>query len=232
MTKSQDDLRWPTQALVYGAVRLRAFEDRDVAMVRDLATDPYVPTIGTLPADADNDEARAYIDRQRGRLEEGAGFSFCVADRDTDAALGGAGLWVRELQHGRAGVGYSVAPSARGRGVAADALKALAGFAWSISGLCRPRSTDRTVEHRVDPHRGIRRVRARRTLARPRGDRRPPRRPADVLQAATGHLRHRGPLTARVLLGNISRVAPRRDPCAPAWKCAKVRSTPQRRPLK
>lgn len=144
MTKPQDGLRWPTEAPVYGAVRLRAFEDRDVAMVRDLANDPYVPTIGTLPANADDDEARAYIDRQRGRLAEGAGFSFCVADRDTDAALGGAGLWVRELQHGRSGVGYSVAPSARGRGVAADALNALVCFAWSISGLCR-------LEARIEP---------------------------------------------------------------------------------
>lgn len=144
MRASPDNLRWPSATPVYGAVRLRAFEDRDVAMVRDLATDPYLPTIGSLPPRADEDEARAYIGRQRGRLEEGAGFAFCIADRETDAALGNAGLWVRDLQHGRAGVGYAVAPSARGRGVATDALRALVGLAWTIDGLHR-------LEARIEP---------------------------------------------------------------------------------
>lgn len=144
MTAPPKDLRWPTHPPVYGAVRLRAFETRDVGMVRDLATDPYLPTIGTLPANAGDDEARAYIDRQRGRLEEGAGFAFCIADRGSDTGLGNAGLWIGELRHGRSSVGYAVAPSARGRGVAGDALRALVEFAWSIAGLHR-------LEARIEP---------------------------------------------------------------------------------
>ncbi|MFC6705985.1 GNAT family N-acetyltransferase [Flexivirga alba] len=144
MTATPNDLQWPTHAPVYGAIRLRQFEDGDIPMIEELATDPYVPTIGSLPANATTAEAQSYIDRQRCRLAEGAGFAFCVADRQTDVALGNAGLWVRELPHGRAGVGYSVAPSARGRGVAADALRALAGFAWTIDGLHR-------LEARIEP---------------------------------------------------------------------------------
>ena len=144
MTTTPSSLRWPTHTPVYGAVLLRQFEDRDLPMIQELATDPYVPTIGSLPANADEDQARAYLDRQRGRLAEGAGFAFCIADRETDVALGNAGLWVRELPYGRAGVGYSVAPNARGRRVAADALRALAGFAWTIDGLHR-------LEARIEP---------------------------------------------------------------------------------
>jgi len=139
-----DDLRWPTPSPTYGGVRLRAYEDRDTPMLRDLATDPYVPTIGSLPAHATADEARAYIDRQRTRLPEGFGFAFCIADRETDTALGNAGLWIGGLPHGRSSVGYAVAPRARGRGVAKDALRALVDFAWTIERLHR-------LEARIEP---------------------------------------------------------------------------------
>lgn len=144
MTTAISDLGWPGRAPAYGGVRLREFDVRDVSMILDLATDPYLPKIGSLPANADDDAARAYIYRQRGRLAEGAGFVFCIADRETDAALGNAGLWVRDLPYGRSSVGYSVAPSARGHGVAADALRALLEFAWTIDGLHR-------LEARIEP---------------------------------------------------------------------------------
>ncbi len=72
-------------------MRLRALEDRDVDMVMDLATDRYVPTIGSLPFRATHRLALDDITRQRGRLAEGNGFSFCVADRSDDTALGGIG---------------------------------------------------------------------------------------------------------------------------------------------
>jgi RimJ/RimL family protein N-acetyltransferase len=125
-------LSWPAHAPAYGRVRLRAFRDADVAMVTELATDPYVPQIGSLTAHADAAAALGWIERQRGRLAEGAGYSFCVADRDDDRALGTIGLWTRDLAAGRATGGYSLAPSARGRGLAVDALRALTTFAWTL----------------------------------------------------------------------------------------------------
>jgi hypothetical protein len=60
---------WPTWPLTYGPVVLREFSDRDVTMLMELSNDPYVPLIGSLPADASQQEAHEYIDRQRGRLE-------------------------------------------------------------------------------------------------------------------------------------------------------------------
>lgn len=127
----------PSTAPAFGDVRLRAFEDRDVDMVMNLSTDPYVPKTGSLRGNVGREDALAYIERQNGHLDTGVGYSFCVADRDTDEALGTASLWLAPLASGRATAGYSVAPRSRGRGIAGRALIALTRFAWSIPELWR-----------------------------------------------------------------------------------------------
>lgn len=106
-------------------------------MARELSTDPYVPMIGTLPANASEQPALEWVQRQRRRLPEGTGFSFAIADSATDVALGAAALSCQELSAGRATAGYSVVPSARGSGVATDALIALTAFGWTIAELHR-----------------------------------------------------------------------------------------------
>ncbi|MFE7742268.1 GNAT family N-acetyltransferase [Nocardia sp. NPDC057455] len=131
------ELVMPSVAPMFRDVRLRAFELRDVGMIMDLSTDPYVPKIGSLVGKASHEDALAYIERQLSRLDTGVGYSFCVADNDTDEAIGTAGLWLAPIGAGRATAGYSVAPRSRGRGIAGQALIALTRFAWSISELCR-----------------------------------------------------------------------------------------------
>ncbi len=66
---------------------LRAFDDGDVPMVRNMSTDPNLPLITTLPAAADDAEALAYIARQHSRLVTGAGWSFCIADASDGHAI-------------------------------------------------------------------------------------------------------------------------------------------------
>lgn len=109
----------------------------DVPMAMELSTDPYVPATGSLPAEADEAEALAWVQRQRDRHSECTGFSFIIADKNTDEALGSCGLWLRQLETGRASAGYSIRPSARGRGLAVEALSALTSFGWSIPALHR-----------------------------------------------------------------------------------------------
>ena len=116
---------WPAEDPSFGQVLLRRFEDRDSPMVQELSTDPYVPLTGTLPAMCGHAAALGYIGRQRQRFVDGTGFSFAIADAGTGEARGMVGLWLRERAFGRAQVGYAVAPSARGRGIASDALRAL-----------------------------------------------------------------------------------------------------------
>ena len=136
MTDSQS-LSWPPSLVAYGPVVLREFSAADLPMVQEMSADPYVPLIGTLPPTASPQEALAYIDRQRGRLAEGAGFSFVIAEAGTGRGVGGIGLWLAGLDQGRATAGYSVIPSARRRGLAAAALTALTSFAWTIPQLHR-----------------------------------------------------------------------------------------------
>ena len=47
----------PSTPPTSGGIVLRPFRDAAVAMLRDLATDPYVPLIGSLPANASEQEA-------------------------------------------------------------------------------------------------------------------------------------------------------------------------------
>ncbi|GAA4900321.1 RimJ/RimL family protein N-acetyltransferase [Stackebrandtia albiflava] len=128
---------WPATPPSHDGVVLRRVREDDAAMARELATDPYVPTIGSLPADAGREDALDWVRRQQERHASGAGFSFTIADAATDAALGHCGLWLRELPEGRATAGYSVAPSSRGKGHAAAALTALTAFGWTVPGLFR-----------------------------------------------------------------------------------------------
>ena len=123
--------------MAYGPVVLRRFSVRDVPMAQELSADPYVPLTGSLPANASRKEAQDWVDRQRGRLAEGAGFSFAIAEAATGQAVGAIGLWLAGLAHGRATAGYSVVPSARGQGFASAALTALTSFAWTIPALHR-----------------------------------------------------------------------------------------------
>ncbi|WP_231384165.1 GNAT family N-acetyltransferase [Cellulomonas sp. URHD0024] len=48
-----------------------------------VVSDALIPLITTVPAHGDADAVAAYIERQRGRLAEGAGYSFAIADRGT-----------------------------------------------------------------------------------------------------------------------------------------------------
>ncbi len=128
---------WPSSPPAHGRVVLREVRPEDVAMARELSTDPYVPMTGTLPANATMEEAVSWVRRQRSRHAEGAGFSFTITDAATGAPVGHCGLWLRQLAEGRASAGYSIVPSARGRGLASDALRALTAFGWTVPGLTR-----------------------------------------------------------------------------------------------
>jgi ribosomal-protein-alanine N-acetyltransferase len=128
---------WPTIPPAYGCVVLRAFTDEDTHLAVELGEDPYVPLIGSVPAQPTAEQALAWIRRQRGQLAERARFSFAIADAETDTAVGAIGLGLRDLSAGRATAGYAVSPLHRGRGIATSALQALTRFAWTIPTLYR-----------------------------------------------------------------------------------------------
>jgi hypothetical protein len=64
---------WPVGVLAHGPVVLREFSELDVPTAIELSTDPYAQLIASLPPNASQQEAREWVDRQRGRLAQGAG---------------------------------------------------------------------------------------------------------------------------------------------------------------
>jgi ribosomal-protein-alanine N-acetyltransferase len=107
---------------------LRDFTRDDVALVQSASTSS-IPDSTTVPRTAGADEALDYIDRQRGRLASGRNYAYCVARASDDMAVGYVGLNLRDVDLGRASLGYWVGPDHRGNGYAAQALAGLARWA-------------------------------------------------------------------------------------------------------
>jgi RimJ/RimL family protein N-acetyltransferase len=114
---------------------LRPFRFDDLDVVRDAALDPLIPLGTTVPATYTEQAAKEFIERQHGRARSGEGYSFAIAATATDTAVGQIGLWPR--LYGRASLGYWVAPSARRRGAAGCALRAV--VEWGLDELKLPR---------------------------------------------------------------------------------------------
>ena len=130
--------------LAAGPFRLRPFALGDIDVVREAASDPHIPLITTVPAAFTEEAGRRFIERQWGRAQQGTGYSFAIADADTDRPVGQAGLWLTDVSAGRASVGYWVISSARGRRAAACAVRALT--RWAHQDLRIPR-----LELHVEP---------------------------------------------------------------------------------
>lgn len=119
------------------ALRLRSYRHADVPLVMSAATDPYIVATTTVPAQPTRADADAYVDRQRRRADDGVGHAFVVARAVDDVAVGHVFLSLREIDTGRASVGYWVGPDHRGQGVAREALRLL--VLWSDETLAVPR---------------------------------------------------------------------------------------------
>jgi RimJ/RimL family protein N-acetyltransferase len=119
-------------------VVLRPFRPSDLPLIRDAAMDPYIPTITSVPSVYSDDEGRAFIARQLDRSRRGDGYPFIVAAADDpDRGMGAIGLWLREIDSGRAYIGYWLAPAARGHHLAAAALACLVRFSFEVLAIPR-----------------------------------------------------------------------------------------------
>jgi RimJ/RimL family protein N-acetyltransferase len=117
--------------------RLRPFTAADIGVVQEASRDPLIPATTTVPTSGSRQAALAFIQRQHQRLADGTGYSYAIADSSSDQAVGQIGLWLKNLSQGRASIGYWVAPSHRGKGVASTALKALSDWGLALPGIHR-----------------------------------------------------------------------------------------------
>ncbi|MFJ5708327.1 GNAT family N-acetyltransferase [Streptomyces sp. NPDC093105] len=112
---------------------LRPWHIGDLPLVREAAGDAYIPLITTVPSSYTHDEGVAFISRQEERARSRTGYPFVMAEVAGDRGLGTIGLWPNATDEGRAAVGYWVAGSARGRGIAAAALRTVS--SWALRDL-------------------------------------------------------------------------------------------------
>jgi RimJ/RimL family protein N-acetyltransferase len=116
---------------------LRAWELGDLPLVREASDDDYIPLITTVPQPYSQAAGEAFVQRQWERAAGGGGYPFVIERVEDGRPLGMIGLWLRDVDHGRASIGYWLAGSARGQGVAAKALRTVAD--WALGELRIPR---------------------------------------------------------------------------------------------
>jgi RimJ/RimL family protein N-acetyltransferase len=117
--------------LVAPPVVLRPYAPSDLPLVRQAAADPLIPSISSIPRQYSDDAGRGFIQRQHARSTEGDGYSFVIAGAaEPTTGIGSIGLWLRDIDSGRASIGYWLIASARGHGLAAEALRAIVSFAF------------------------------------------------------------------------------------------------------
>jgi [ribosomal protein S5]-alanine N-acetyltransferase len=119
-------------------VVLRPFALSDLPLVRTASADHAITSITSVPPHYSDEAGRAFVERQHRRASDGDGFSFVIAEvGDPAAGVGSIGLWLREIDSGRASVGYWLVEAVRGRKLAGWALRALVAFA--VEQLAIPR---------------------------------------------------------------------------------------------
>ncbi|MBY8878254.1 GNAT family N-acetyltransferase [Actinacidiphila acidipaludis] len=119
-----------------GGFTLRPWRLTDLPLVREASDDAYIPLITTVPSACTEPEGVAFVERQWARAATGAGYPFVVVNPD-GRPVGQVGLWLKNLDQGRASLGYWVVESARGQGTAAAAVRAVA--CWALRDLRIPR---------------------------------------------------------------------------------------------
>jgi RimJ/RimL family protein N-acetyltransferase len=136
LTALSPPLRVPR--LTCSPVLLRPYGLADLDLVRAASADPLIPSITSVPRTYSDDAARDFIERQHRRAIDGDGFSFVIAEEsDPAVGVGSIGLWLHEIESGRASVGYWLVEPARGRGLAGHALRAVSAHAFGALSIPR-----------------------------------------------------------------------------------------------
>jgi [ribosomal protein S5]-alanine N-acetyltransferase len=133
----------PLPTLETARLRLRPYRADDARAIFAVYSDPQVTRYWSFPAWTDLAQAHAYL-AQRQALEAPSVLAWAVADRASDQLVGTTTLFSLNGPQRRAEIGYSLARSQHGRGLAAEALRAAIAHAFAALALER-------IEADVDP---------------------------------------------------------------------------------
>jgi RimJ/RimL family protein N-acetyltransferase len=122
--------------IVAGRFQLRPFLPRDADAVYAACQDPDIQRWTTVPVPYERHHAAGYVaDNSFEGWAAGKGDSYAVTDATTGELLGSVRVAFRA--EGVAEVGYWVTPTARGGGVATEATRAVARWAFGAVGVAR-----------------------------------------------------------------------------------------------
>ncbi len=129
--------RFPETRLETGRLVLRPFEERDVPEVQAACADPGTRTWLLLPDPYTLDEARAYCLEYAPRALSSGGVVWAGVDRATGRLVGSFELKGTDWRVRSTEIGYWVAPWARGRGYATEAVRTIARWVLREQGFAR-----------------------------------------------------------------------------------------------
>lgn len=123
---------------------LRWIEPRDIADLYRIFSDRTVARYWSRPAFTSMDQAEKLLSEIERRFRERMLFQWGITLTGEDRVIGTATLFHFELEHRRAEIGYALAHSHWGRGLAAEAVAGLIDFAVDTLGVHR-------LEADIDP---------------------------------------------------------------------------------
>ena len=132
------ELWFPVPPLADDVVLLRPWREADVPGKLLAFSDPVMQRFSWRTTPFTETDARDdFAEQEEARLR-GEELNFALVEpHDQDVVLGGVSLYKVRLDHGRAAVGYWLAPGARGRGAATHAVRLLARWVFAELGLAR-----------------------------------------------------------------------------------------------
>lgn len=132
------ELWFPVPPLAGDVVRLRPWGEADVPGMVLAFSDPVMQRFSWRTSSYTEADARGYLAEQEETRVRGEGLSFALVEpRGEGVLLGGVSLYEVRRDQGCAAVGYWLAAEARGRGVATQAVRLLARWAFAELGLAR-----------------------------------------------------------------------------------------------
>jgi RimJ/RimL family protein N-acetyltransferase len=166
-------LRHPDPPLTDGVVGLRPWSERDLAAFVAMHDDPDVARFTPLATPYTEADGRAWLDAEPGRRLTGDELALAAHEAD-GGAIGSIGLRPDADDRGVVEVGYVVAASARGRGVATRAVRLAVEWVlqeWRPARVQLTTTPDNVASHRVAERAGFRREGVLRAWGRTRGRR-------------------------------------------------------------
>jgi RimJ/RimL family protein N-acetyltransferase len=118
-------------------VRLRPPREDDARAIEDACRDPEVGRWTRVPSPYTREDAIAWIALAESARTRGSALHLLIAGAQDDRLLGAVGIELRTDPAPHGELGYWVAAPARGRGIAARAVRLLAG--WAFETLALPR---------------------------------------------------------------------------------------------